>query len=69
VRVSTLAKSALNLARRLDGGPADREATMIARELRLTIAELHRLVPEGVTDDVEAFLARVSASDLGHTAD
>jgi hypothetical protein len=69
LRASTLAKVALNLARRLDGGPADREATMLAHELRLTISELHRLVPEGGVDDVERFLARVAAPDLGHTPD
>jgi hypothetical protein len=68
VRESTLAKAALNLARRLDAEPADREATMLARELRLTLAELHRQSPEDMTDDVERFLARVAAPDLGHTA-
>jgi hypothetical protein len=67
LRVSTLAKVALNLARRLDGGPADREATMLAHELRLTMNELHRHAPEGGADDVERFLARVAAPDLGHT--
>jgi uncharacterized protein (DUF2267 family) len=65
---STLAKAALNLARRLDAEPADREATMLARELRLTLGELHRQSPEDTTDDVERFLARVAAPDLGHTA-
>jgi hypothetical protein len=68
LRSSTLARAALNLARRLDGEPADREATLLARELRLTMAELHRSAPEDVTDDVERFLARVAAPDLGHTA-
>jgi hypothetical protein len=68
VRESTLAKAALNLARRLDAEPADREATMLARELRLTMSDLHRMGPEGDVDDVERFLARVAAPDLGHTA-
>jgi hypothetical protein len=68
VRASTLAKAALNLARRLDEDPADREATMLARELRLTMSALHGLAPGEVTDDVERFLERVSAPDLGHTA-
>jgi hypothetical protein len=68
LRASTLAKAALNMARRLDAEPADREATMLARELRMTLAELHRLSPEGGVDDVERFLARVAAPDLGHAA-
>jgi hypothetical protein len=68
VRESTLAKAALNLARRLDAEPADREATMLARELRLTLTELHRQSPEGGVDEVERFLVRVAAPDLGHTA-
>lgn len=38
VRGSTLAKAVLNLARRLDDDPADREAVLLARELRLSLA-------------------------------
>jgi hypothetical protein len=68
LRTSTLAKVALNLARRLDNEPSDREATMLAHELRLTMNELRRMAPEGGVDDVERFLARVAAPDLGHTA-
>jgi hypothetical protein len=68
LRSSALAKTALNLARRLDAGPADTAAVLLARELRLTLAELHQLVPEDSTDDVERFLARVAAPDLGHAA-
>lgn len=40
---STLAMAALDLARRLDAGPEDREVTAITRELRLLLGELHRL--------------------------
>jgi len=69
LRSSTLAKVALNLARRLDSEPADREAVLLARELRMTLAELRLLAPEGGVDDVEHFLARVAAPDLGHTPD
>jgi hypothetical protein len=68
LRGSTLAKAVLNLARRLDSEPADREAVLLARELRLSLAELHRMAPEGGVDDVERFLERVAAPDLGHTA-
>jgi hypothetical protein len=44
-RRSTLAESVLELARRLDAGPDDREATGIARELRLSLDALHRRAP------------------------
>jgi hypothetical protein len=69
LRASALAETALELARRLDSGPADREAVLLARELRLVLGELRRRVPEDNTDDVEAFLARVANPDLGHPAD
>jgi hypothetical protein len=69
LRGSPLAKVALNLARRLDSEPADREAVLLARELRMTMAELRQMTPEGGVTDVEAFLARVAAPDLGHTTD
>jgi hypothetical protein len=68
LRASTLANVAVNLASRLDAEPADREATMLAHELRLTMKELHRMAPEGGVDDVERFLGRIAAPDLGHTA-
>jgi hypothetical protein len=66
---SALAETALELGRRLDSGPADREAVLLARELRLVLGELRRRVPEDNADDVEAFLARVANPDLGHPAD
>jgi hypothetical protein len=40
-----LAASILELARRLDEGPGDREAASLARELRLGLAELWRRAP------------------------
>jgi hypothetical protein len=60
VSVSMLAKVALNLARRIDAGPSDRAAAMLARELRLVTAELHRRASIGVGTEAEAFLAAVS---------
>jgi hypothetical protein len=42
VRTGALAAALLELARRLDGGPADREAAHLARELRLGLADLRR---------------------------
>ena len=51
---STLAMAVLDLARRLDAGPEDREVTAITRELRLVLGELRRLAAleadEGVFD-------------------
>ena len=44
LRRSTLAMAALDLARRLDAGPEDREVTAITRELRLVLGELRRQV-------------------------
>jgi hypothetical protein len=57
---STLAAAALVLAQRLDDGPADREATMLARELRLTMAELRARGEVGGVSEVELFLERIS---------
>jgi hypothetical protein len=42
LRSGALAAALLELARRLDNGPTDREAAPLARELRLGLAELYR---------------------------
>ena len=42
LRTSTLVAAVLELARRLDGDPPDREAASLARELRLALADLRR---------------------------
>jgi hypothetical protein len=57
---STLARAALDLARRLDDSRADREATMLARELRLTMAELHSRAGADVGTELEGFLAGIA---------
>jgi hypothetical protein len=48
---STLAAAVLDLARRLDAEPTDRDAVDLARELRMALAELRRQAdaskPEG----------------------
>ena len=49
LRTSTLSAAVLELAQRLDGDPADREAALIARELRLGLADLRRQA--GVDDE------------------
>jgi hypothetical protein len=66
---STAARAALELARRLDDGPGDRSAVMLSRELRLIFADLRGRQPEDATGDVEAFLARIAAPHVGHSAD
>lgn len=58
-----LAESALDLARRLDDGPADREAVLLARELRMTLRELQN--PEDPAGEVERYLERIAAPDFG----
>jgi hypothetical protein len=65
---SAVARSAIDVARRLDGDPADSVAVLLARELRLLMADLRSRVKGGGTDDVERFLARIAAPDVGHTA-
>ena len=65
---SAQARAVLDLARRLDGGPADTAAVLLARELRLAMSDLRAQAKDDETGDVEAFLARVSteAFDAGH---
>jgi uncharacterized protein (DUF2267 family) len=67
-RSSALAAAAVVLAKRLDGEPGDAVASMLVRELRHAMEARHRRDPEGVTDDVERFLERIAAPDLGHAA-
>jgi hypothetical protein len=52
-----LAATVLELARRLDAEPSDREAAQLARELRLGLATLHdqaAATPDGEVIDVGA---------------
>ena len=68
LRSSVGARSAVDLARRMDAEPGDRSAVMLSRELRLLMADLRSQVKGGEADDVEEFLRRVStpAFDAGH---
>ncbi|HEY2957371.1 MAG TPA: hypothetical protein VGM21_04045 [Actinomycetota bacterium] len=69
-RSSALAKAVIDLARRLDAGPADTTAVLLVRELRQATAFLHRRQPEGdLSGEVESFLERIAAPDLGDAAD
>jgi hypothetical protein len=52
----------------MDAEPGDRSAVMLSRELRLLMADLRSQVKGGGTDDVERFLARIAAPDVGHVA-
>jgi hypothetical protein len=68
VASGVLARAVIDLARRLDAGPADTTAVLLVRELRLALADLRSQAKDDATGDVEAFLARVSAPafDAGH---
>lgn len=61
LRGSTLAMAALDLARRLDAGPEDREVTAISRELRLVLGELRRLAAA----DGEEVIGDVGRAEMG----
>jgi hypothetical protein len=61
LRESALGAAVLDLAGRLDAGPADREAVDLARELRIALGALHAQATgrsEGVLD--------VGDASLGH---
>jgi hypothetical protein len=66
LRSSVGARAAVDLARRMDAEPGDRSAVMLSRELRLLMADLRSQVKGDATGDVEAFLARIAAPDVGH---
>jgi hypothetical protein len=65
LRSSVGARAAVDLARRMDAQPGDRSAVMLSRELRLLMADLRSQVKGDATGDVEAFLARIAAPDVG----
>lgn len=50
LRASTLGAAVLDLAARLDAGPTDRDATGLARELRLTLASLQAAAAGATTE-------------------
>jgi hypothetical protein len=62
LRTSTLAEVLLDLARRLDADPEDRAASMLSRELRLVLTDLHARAGDVGGDEVERFLASVANS-------
>jgi hypothetical protein len=50
----------------MDAERGDRSAVMLSRELRLLMADLRSQVKGDAAGDVEAFLARIAAPDVGH---
>jgi uncharacterized protein (DUF2267 family) len=68
MRGSPLAAVAAQLARRLDGESAPTAEVLLARELRMTLADLRGQAGGDVNDDVDAFLARISSPALGDGA-
>jgi hypothetical protein len=57
---SALGRAAVDLAKRLDAGPGDRAAAMLARELRLVMGDLHRRSGGDLSGELERFLGQVS---------
>jgi hypothetical protein len=57
---SALARTAVDLARRLDAAPGDRAAAMLCRELRLVMGDLHLRMGGDLGSELERFLGQVS---------
>jgi hypothetical protein len=57
---SALGRASVDLARRLDAGPGDRAAAMLARELRLVMGNLQRRAGGDLGGELERFLGHVS---------
>jgi len=68
VQCSALSRVAIDLARRLDDAPADTAAVLLARELRMAMADLRARCGDDVGHELEQFLGRVRAEefDAGH---
>jgi hypothetical protein len=64
LRSSTLAVVVLDLARRLDAEPEDRSASMLSRELRLVLAELHARAGDVGGGEVERYLESIASPAL-----
>jgi hypothetical protein len=65
LRTGALATALIELAKRLDAGPADREVAGIARELRLCLGELHRRAGGDIASETERFIATISTPSFG----
>ncbi len=69
LRTSTLAAVALDLGRRVDAGPEDKDATALSRELRLVFRDLHARAGGAGGDDVERFLSSIANPALRQPGD
>jgi hypothetical protein len=65
---NALARTAVDLAQRLDCEPTDRDAVLLSRELRLVLTDLHAR-HDGVGGEIDAFLAGIAAADLRQPGD
>lgn len=68
VSSSALARVAIDLAARLDAEPADTSAVLLARELRMAMADLREQAKGDAGHEVEQFLARISTPSFGDAA-
>jgi hypothetical protein len=64
-----LGRAVVDLARRLDAAPENRAMAMLTRELRLSMAELHRRAGGDLGSEVDRFLGRIAATDGRDAAD
>jgi hypothetical protein len=69
VRESALAAAALVLAQRLDADPGDAVASMLVRELRHAMADLHRRAESDSNHDLDKFLASIAVPEFGDSTD
>jgi hypothetical protein len=60
-----LGRAAVDLAKRLDAEPGDRAAAMLVRELRLVMSDLRRANQVGLGGEVEQYLERIAAPNVG----
>jgi hypothetical protein len=69
IATSAVARAVIDLARRLDAGPADTTAVLLVRELRQAMAFLHHRQPEDLSGEVDRFLERIAVPDVGDPED
>jgi hypothetical protein len=66
VAMSGLATATIAVAALLDGAPAEYAAAGLLRELRMSLAELHRRAEVDLDDELEQTLRRIAAPALRH---
>jgi hypothetical protein len=68
LETSALARTAVELAQRLDAGPTDRDATALSRELRMVLGQLHAR-HDAAGGELDGFLAGLSAPTFRRATD